>query len=68
MAVLTMENDIDNESMKYSTCSCPKFKKIFTCKHIIGYAAAQKEIQFPATAKNVPIGVRIKDHQNLKRH
>ena len=49
-----------NEDWKSLTCTCPKFLKLFICKHSLGMAIRLKKYAVCPEAKNVPIGQKRK--------
>lgn len=51
---------IIDQDWQNGTCSCPKFRKEFKCKHLSRLAIHLKLVKPPAAAKQVPIGEKRK--------
>ncbi len=43
-----------------SQCNCPKFYKLYKCKHIIGIASRLKLLEIPMQAKTIELGNKRK--------
>ena len=52
--------DINTQNWKASQCNCPKFYKIYKCKHVIGIASRLKLCEIPMQAKTIELGNKRK--------
>lgn len=48
------------ENLLHGTCNCPKFLKVYICKHLVGLAIRLKHIQPLSEARAIPIGMKRK--------
>jgi len=51
---------LDEKEWRNSSCTCTKFQKEYTCKHVIGIAALNKLYKIPDSAKTDLLGSRRK--------